>query len=232
MSLEAMSIDQRDCEIRRPKLAQFAALILAAGASRRLGRPKQLLVYHGKTLLQHIVAKVLQLDADSTLVVLGYAAPEVQRVLAEFSKNQLRVIVNPEWEEGMASSIRAGIIALQRSSPGCPGVLLLVCDQPALGVAHLNRLLTLAREQPAKIAASRYSGGGVGVPAYFPAKYFSELSHLQGEEGARSLLKRHADEVVAESLGVAEIDIDTLEDWQKLLLPGDPDGEEPSRDLN
>lgn len=225
-----MSIAQHDCEIGRRNPAQFAALILAAGASRRLGRPKQLLIYQGKTLLQHIVAKALQLGGDSTLVVLGHAAQEAKMSLAGFSERPLHVIVNEEWEEGMASSIRAGMAALQKANPACLGVLLLVCDQPALGLAHLNRLLTSAIEQPGKIAASRYSGGGVGVPAYFPAKFFRELALLQGDQGARALLRRHAHDVVAEELGAAEMDVDTLEDWQKLSSPESlrrPEGEHP-----
>jgi molybdenum cofactor cytidylyltransferase len=192
----------------------FAAVILAAGCSRRLGRTKQLIVHEGQTFIERAVANALVAGCSPVIAVIGHAAHEVGGALARFPA--VKVVVNEAWAEGIASSIRAGITFLQKTVPECPGALLLVCDQPALRPTHLKRLLSYAATSPERIAASCYDGGTPGVPAWFPASYFQDLTRLQGDEGARSILRRHMGEAALEPLGIMANDIDTPEDWELL----------------
>ncbi|BDU72486.1 nucleotidyltransferase family protein [Mesoterricola silvestris] len=153
------------------------AVILAAGASRRLGRPKQLERYGGVSLLRRAVAAVGA--CSPVLVVTGCRAADME---AELRGLDVRVVPNPGWEEGMASSIRAGVRALD---PGVEGALFLVCDQPAVDAALVARLLARWKGEPVACAY----GGVRGIPAILPARAFPELLALAGDRGARGLLQ-------------------------------------------
>ena len=174
-----------------------AAVILAAGASRRLGEPKQLVRVHGETLLERTVRVAAEAGCSPILVVLGASS---EAILAHTSLTPAEVLLNPEWDEGMASSIRAGIRALP---PKTQAALLLTCDQPTVTAVHLQRLASSAATEP---VASRYAGRH-GVPAYFPANTFAELLRLSGDAGARLLLSTAR----AIDLPGGEIDVDTPE---------------------
>ena len=175
-----------------------AAIVLAAGASRRLGRPKQNIVLAGETLL-HRTVRVAQDAGFSPIIVVTREGSEYPELA---SSNALVIVTNQNADEGIASSIRCGLSeALRRS---VPGAVILTCDQPALRAAHLRTLI----EDPLRVTASAY-GGSVGVPAYFPVAIFSQLLQLRGDTGARSLLKA-AYAVAAEELN---LDIDTEQDF-------------------
>jgi len=180
---------------------KIAAVILAAGASIRLGRPKQTVVVDGETLIQRVVRVAKAAGLSPVIVVVS---PE-----AEFAAGMLEcgcmVVVNESATEGIASSIRHGIKAAQTFNP--EGVVLLACDQPALTANHLLALCA----QPQSVCGSRYAGK-VGIPAYFPASVFDELLQIKGDTGARDLL-RNALSVSAENLS---FDIDTEEDIARL----------------
>jgi len=153
------------------------AIILAAGASRRLGSPKQLARYAGETLLRHAV--VAAGACAPVVVVTGCRAPEMA---AELAGLPVTVVVNPDWEEGMASSIRAGVKALPA---GADGALFLVCDQPAVDAELVGRLLEAWQGLP---VACTY-GGVRGIPALLPASAFPDLMALSGDKGAKGLLQ-------------------------------------------
>ena len=153
------------------------ALILAAGASRRLGRPKQLVLHQGSTLLRRAVAAAS--PCSPILVVTGCQA---EAMAAELQGLAVTIVPNPDWEEGMASSIRAGLGALPE---GSEGVLLLVCDQPDLDAALVGRILAAWHGAP---VACAYAGVR-GIPALLPAAAFPRLLALRGDRGARDLLK-------------------------------------------
>ena len=172
-----------------------AAIILAAGASSRLGEPKQLVMLAGERLLERAVRVAHEAGCAPIVVVLGAAA---DRVAAESSLGQATIVINDAWEEGMASSIRAGVAAL---TDELEGVILLTCDQPAVTADHL-RLLS---RRPGR-AASAYAGRR-GIPAYFPSRDFKELLLLRGDAGARSLLEC----APAYELAGGELDVDTPE---------------------
>ena len=174
------------------------AVILAAGASRRLGRPKQLVLVEGETLLRRTVRAALA-GCLPVLVVVGAQAREVEASLAGMP---VQVVDNPEWEEGMAASIRAGVRALP---PGSPAALFLVCDQLAVDGALVGRLLEVRRAQPDAIVACAY-GDTRGTPTLFPARCFPQLLALRGDRGARDLLAGPDVLTVPFPAGTADVD--------------------------
>jgi len=189
-------------------------IVLAAGASSRFGSTKQLVRVGGRPLLHTAVAHAVQVAGTAVLVVLGAHAAELTPLLTH---SQASIVINREWREGMASSIRAGITRLP---PGCPAVLLMLVDQAAVTAEDLKRLVSAWRRQPDYIAAARY-GTTTGVPAIFPRSSFPDLQALRGDTGARLILQRNPDRVVRVPMPSAAIDIDTPEDLLK-LGPGAP----------
>jgi len=181
------------------------AVVLAAGPSRRFGSAKQLVRVAGQPLLHIAVSRAAEVTGNALLVVLGSGAAELAPLL-EHSPGT--VIVNHEWREGLASSIRAGVARLPAS---CTGVMLLLADQAAVTAEDLERLAGSWRGQPQYIAAALYAGT-LGAPAIFPRTVFRELGELRGDAGARALLRRHADRVLRVPMPSAALDVDTPED--------------------
>jgi molybdenum cofactor cytidylyltransferase len=177
----------------------IAAVVLAAGASARLGVPKQFVVINGESLLERAVRTAQEAGCAPVVVVLGYAYAEI---LATSSLGEAVPVINDEWAEGMASSIRLGVRTLGFIAKEAEGVLLMTCDQPAVTAQHLQRIM--ARQE---VKASRYAERN-GVPAYFPKKSFGELMALTGDAGARGLLAQAR----FEELANGDLDIDTPED--------------------
>lgn len=186
-----------------------AALILAAGESRRLGQPKQLLTYHSETLLVRAIRLAYEAGASPVLAVLG-AYFEV--ICASIQLDPAILVHNDRWQEGIASSIHEGLRALDACAPQAPGVLLMSCDQPRLAANYLRALIDAftAQTSPA-IAASSYAGV-YGVPAIFPRDTFTELGALRGDKGARSIIERKPCPVIAIEFAGGEVDIDSPED--------------------
>lgn len=177
----------------------IAAIVLAAGASTRLGEPKQLIAIGGETLLERAVRTAREAGCAPVVVVLGADAEWIRE---RCDLGDGLVIVNLDWEEGMASSIRIGVAAVH----GADGVVLMTCDQPAVSAAHLRALM-----KTGEATASAYAGRR-GVPVYVPEASFAQLLELRGDVGARELL-RGADAV---ELANGELDVDTAEDLERL----------------
>jgi len=185
------------------------AIVLAAGASSRFGSAKQLVRVAGRPLLHTAVARAAEVAGTAVSVVLGARAAELAPLLKH---SQSSVIINRDWREGMASSIRTGVARLP---PSCTAALLMLVDQAAVTAEDLKRLVSAWRRQPEYIAAARY-GTTTGVPAIFPRSTFLDLQSLRGDVGARALLQRNPDRVVRVPMASAAIDIDTPEDLLKL----------------
>ena len=181
---------------------RIAAVVLAAGASRRLGSPKQLVMLGSETLLERAVRVAREAGCSPVIVVLG---AEHKHVLGNCALGDVVPVIHDKWEEGMGSSIRLGVQVCEVAAGEIAGVVVMTCDQPAVTVKHLQ-LLMAARE----VKASRYVGRN-GVPAFFPKRYFDELMALSGDVGARELL-RFAEAVELED---GELDVDTVEDWKR-----------------
>jgi molybdenum cofactor cytidylyltransferase len=194
----------------RPR--SIGAIVLAAGASRRMGTPKQLLAVDGLPLLTRTVEVLLASPVWPVVVVLGANADALRPLLARYP---VLVAENAAWPEGMASSIRAGVTLLRQFSRELEGTVITVCDQPALAARHLTALLDAPRPSGRQMAAARYRDR-LGVPAYFGRDHFAALQALTGEEGARTLLNRDPAQVAAVDLPELALDLDTPADYATL----------------
>lgn len=184
-------------------------IVLAAGEAKRFGSPKQLIRIDGRPLLHAVIGRGVAVGGHSVIVVLGAYAAELAPLLRH---TPATVVVNRQWSEGIGSSIRAGVATL----PGtAEAVLILLADQPSVSVEDLRRLVGAWRRQPAQIAAAQY-GTTTGAPAIFPRWSFAELGALRGDQGARVLLRRHADRIIRVPMASAAIDVDTPEDLLRL----------------
>jgi len=196
--------DAQDSDVN----TSIAAILLAAGRSRRLGAPKQLLTVDGTPLVVRAVRQAMVHCDAGMVVVTGAGREQIIDVLAGLP---IDIVENPDWAQGMGTSIRCGVAAAPAAAGG---LLLLVCDQPAVGAAELAGLTDAWRAAPERIAAAGYAGTR-GVPAIFPACYRGRLMALNGDCGARSIIAE-ADEVTVVDMPAAAHDIDTPADAQWL----------------
>jgi molybdenum cofactor cytidylyltransferase len=191
-------------------------VVLAAGDSSRLGRPKQLVQIGGQPALQRVVSSAVAVAGSAVTVVLGAHAGEITRMLQHSSA---AVLINRQWDEGISASIRCGISSL---SSGCDAVLLLLGDQAAVTSADLKRLVGAWNGQETVLAASAYQGQ-LGVPAIFPRWCFSELQQLRGDQGAKAIINRYSSRLVQVPMLSAAYDLDTHEDVQAMQERFKPD---------
>ena len=190
-----------------------AIILLAAGNSSRMGRPKQLLDYRGKTLVQHMADIALGTAASLVIVVTGSYSDEV---IASLEGRNVVVAFNSQWEEGMASGIVSGLQKALADSPSIDNVILAVCDQPFVTSDFLSKLLFLKNKCKKTVVSSRYVNT-IGTPVLFDKKHFTALLGLKGKEGAKKLLKLLNDDMVTLPLENGEVDIDTEADYIKLI---------------
>ena len=184
---------------------QLHVVVLAAGASRRFGSPKQLVRIDGRPLLHTAVANAVAVGGHAVTVVLGSGAANLAPLLRH---SPASVLVNRDWAEGIGSSLRTAATNL---SGACDGLLVMLADQVAVTADDLRRLAGAWRTRSDSIVAATYAGT-VGVPAIFPRWSFPALIALRGDEGARLLLRRYTDRVLRLPMANAELDIDTPED--------------------
>jgi len=188
--------------------ARCAAVILAAGASTRLGQAKQLIEVEGESLLRRTARLALEAGCAPVVVVLGY---EAERMRAELAGLGVETVENAEWREGMGSSLRCGVSWLARRESGDDNILLLVCDQARLTADHLRALLARHATGGSAITASQYAGRA-GVPAVFAAALAPELLDCSGDRGAREVIRRDATRVQTVEWPEGAIDVDGPED--------------------
>lgn len=194
--------------------ASHGAVVLAAGGSTRLGRPKQLLELDGEPLVRRAARIAAEAGYDPVVVVVGAEGEAVTRALG----GAFLAVTNPDWSAGAASSIRRGLEALRTLRPGVGGALIVTCDQPLVEARHLAALAA-ALGPDRQIAASRYAGT-LGVPALFARAVFGELLALTGEAGAKRVVLRDPERVASVELPEAGRDVDTEADWRALRGPG------------
>ena len=188
---------------------RFGAIILAAGASTRMGKPKQLLLIEGRTLVVRTAEAALTSGAWPVVVVLGASAAEIRPALARLP---VLIAENSAWPEGMASSIRAGIATLEQFSRTLDAALLALCDQPAFSADTIERLVAAQRATGRSIVAAHYAGRQ-GAPALLLREHFPALSALTGDAGARDLLNGDPTRVAAVDLPELGRDLDTPADY-------------------
>jgi molybdenum cofactor cytidylyltransferase len=192
---------------------RFGAIVLAAGASTRMGTPKQMLPLHGQPLVKHATETALQSAAWPVIVVLGANTEIIRPTLARLP---VLIAENPAWAEGMAASIRAGMTVLQQFSRSLDAVVIALCDQPAFTPEVIEQLVSAQRRDRRSIVAARYNNRN-GAPALFLREHFAALAALTGEEGARHLLNGNPPGVTSVDLPQLSLDLDTPEDYRAFL---------------
>jgi molybdenum cofactor cytidylyltransferase len=200
--------------------AAIGIIILAAGASSRMGRPKQLLRYEGETLLGRAVRVALETRCRPVVVVLGSDAKALRE---EVAGTQARVVVNREWDEGMSSSIRRGLRELDTAATrATEAAILMLCDQPFVNGDVIRGLVDGYLTRRTLLVASAYETEGVktlGAPALFSRTLFAELMELSGAAGAKRIIARHATEDSVIAVPEAAFDVDTPDDYLALRGP-------------
>jgi molybdenum cofactor cytidylyltransferase len=194
-------------------ITRCAVLILAAGQSSRLGSPKQLLEFKGSPLISRVARTAVDAGIGEVFVVVGANGEQVKN---ELNMPHLRLVENEDWMEGMASSIRKGLAAVEDADPEVDGIMILVCDQPYLEAGTLREILQKQQASGSAMAASEYQGK-VGTPAVFHRSIFPKLMELKGDTGARKIFNAYADQVALVQFEKGIIDIDTKEDYEKLI---------------
>jgi molybdenum cofactor cytidylyltransferase len=193
-------------------LAGVGAVILAAGASTRMGMPKQLLQFCGQTLLRRAASAALEAGCRPVVVVTGAHAAPSREALRGL---EVREAENQQWESGMSSSVRVGIEAVIAANPRITAVVLMLCDQPFVTREIIAGLVGAHLETGCSIVASRY-GGSFGVPALFGSAYFAEFTALKGEAGAKQVIRKHLRKAHLLPFPGGEIDIDTPNDFARV----------------
>ncbi len=201
---------------RPGRVTRVATVVLAAGGSRRMGSPKQLLRIDGITLVRRAAETALASRCQGVYVIVGASTEAVRREVSELS---LDVIENPNWEEGLAGSIRVGIEAVQAGRPEFDAAILAPVDQPRIHPALLDRLIEVFEGGDREIVACTYAET-FGAPALFSRRHFADLSRLSGDRGAKSVLQAREAEVARVPFPEGATDLDTPEDYQKFLERG------------
>lgn len=188
-------------------------IILAAGNSSRLGSPKQLLEYKNTTLLKNTIKEASIVQNVVIIVVTGSNTELIENGL---NFTDINTCFNSEWESGIATSIAKGLKELLLLCPDCDSCIFAVCDQPYITTSVFENLIDEYQNAAKGIVASAYAQT-MGTPVLFNEKYFDELLELEGHEGAKKIINRFLDDVIAIPFEKGNIDIDTIEDYNKLI---------------
>lgn len=183
-----------------------------------MGEPKQMLQYEGKSLLQRAVQSAVETGCEPIVVVVG----SNQNSVSESVDTSAAILIyNPDWEQGMASSINTGVTELLRLNPGINATIIMLCDQPFADAQLLNALKNENLSTDTKIIACAYKDT-LGVPVLFDRYYFQDLLELKGEEGAKKLIMKHQEDVLSIPFPNGAIDIDTAADYEHLQIMQNP----------
>ena len=193
--------------------ASVGAIVLAAGASSRLGQPKQLLMYRGESLLERAIRLANEAGASPVLPIVG---AHRQLILSAVKFGTSMPVANERWAQGISTSIHAGLDGLMKTAPKARGVLIMACDQPRLTGDHLRVLIhRFALQSEPSIVASAYREV-LGIPAVFPRNLFARLYALEGDKGARALLLDPPCPLIPVPFAGGEVDIDWPDDLSAL----------------
>lgn len=194
-----------------PGRPRIAGLLLAAGASTRLGQPKQLLPFNGRPLVRHVAEQAMASRLGSLSVVVGHRAPEVAAALAGL---EVAIVENPGYLQGQSTSLRAGLLSLPRE---VSAVMILLVDQPFVSTALIDQLIALYEESGALIVAPQHAGRR-GNPVIFDHSLVPELLTIVGDTGAREIIAHHRDHLATLEISTDQPfqDVDTWDDYRRL----------------
>lgn len=191
-------------------MPSIAVVVLAAGASRRLGYPKQLVLFEGNPLVRRAAEAALGVPQAPVAVVLGAHEARIRPALDGLP---IDVLYNPDWAEGLAASVRQGVAYAEAQGAGA--VLFLLVDQPFVTGELLREVVRVYHATGQPLVACQY-GPERGVPLLIDQRYFPELRALRGDRGAKVLLHRYPDHVSPVSFPEGIFDLDTPQDWTNL----------------
>ena len=192
---------------------KIGIIILAAGESKRMGSPKQLLQIEGKSLIHRTAEIALATDCYPVVMVIGANKPQIAPEIVDLP---LTIIDNPMWHEGMSSSVKIGLAGVYMTYKEVEAVIILVCDQPYLSVSLLERMVEIYTTKKPRLIACRY-GEQLGVPTLFDRTLFEELLNLKGDKGAKPVLMNHLEETHILQFEAGSIDLDTPDEYQAFL---------------
>lgn len=195
--------------IKKP--LNIAIVILAAGASKRMGTPKQLLPWGDTSLLVHTIKTVLKVQAKEVVVVLG---ANYDRIRNEINQYPISILNNVDWEMGLGKSIAFAIDYFKNSKTSMDGVLVVLADQPFIISTFLEEMIEDFKQNKNKIVATSYGYKNQGAPVLFDKVYFEELSQLHDDHGAKHLLKTHKSQIKTLIPPMENVDLDSIEDYQ------------------
>jgi len=189
----------------------LSAILLAAGESKRMGKPKQLMPLGSSTILEQAIDNLLNSAVDEVIVVLGYKAEEITKTIAA---KPVKIIVNPNYRQGMSTSIIAGLILVDSQAQA---VMLALGDQPLVDSQTINQLIDEFYNHDKGIAIPTYQGKR-GHPIIFAIKYKPELLELEGDIGGRQIIQCHPDDILEVAVDSKSViaDIDTRADYHSL----------------
>lgn len=191
---------------------QTGIVVLAAGASKRMQQAKQLLDFQGETFLRRAVLTAIESICNPVIVVLG---ANLEMMKKEIEDLPFEICFNENWQNGLSSSIKAGVKKLTETNPEISAVVLTLCDQPLVGSDSINRIVEAFYETKKPIVAAEYKNT-VGVPALFSRIFFDDLLKLEDDKGAKKFISERQQFLHKIILPEAAFDIDTIEDYENL----------------
>jgi molybdenum cofactor cytidylyltransferase len=199
-------------EANNSEIKRVGIIVLAAGASRRMKQPKQLLLFEGKTLLRRAVETAVESDYKPVVVVLGAYFEEIKTEIADLP---VEIVFNEDWQSGLSSSLNLGIEKLLRAAPEVGALVVTLADQPFVTAEHLNLLGEKFNRTGKPVIAAEYNQT-LGVPALFSRIIFDDFKDLSGDKGAKPIIEKHRESLAAVDLPEAAFDIDTPQDFAGL----------------
>ena len=192
---------------------KIGGMLLAAGGSSRLGEAKQLVQFQGKTLIHRAAETLVDSQCDPVVVVLG---AEIVESTSEIADLPVNICINEDWRSGMSSSIKAGLEEILLIEPDLGAVIITLCDQPHVTTVNIELMITEFQRTASPIVAAQY-GETVGVPALFSKELFNELIELNGDKGARQIIRDRLPFVKTIEIDKAAVDIDVPDDVARLI---------------
>lgn len=187
-------------------------ILLAAGESSRMGSPKPLLFWKGKTLIEFQLKNLLNTH-QQVFVVLGAYADEIIPLI---KSGKAIILINQDWEEGMSTSIAFAVKKVMDSIKNIDGIIITIIDQPLVDTAHLKTIIGSFKADEKQIIVSESDNGWRGVPAIFDKCYLQELANLKGDSGAKSVVHNYKENVHIINAGNKLVDMDTPEIYEQL----------------
>ena len=192
-------------------MSNVHVLLMAAGASIRMGTPKQLLPWGDTTIIEHQLSVLQQVNLPITIVLGAHS----EAILQKIDFKELNVIVNPNWKEGLGTSIAFGVKEIQKTFPKTEGIIIALVDQPFIEASHYVNLITSIQSDKKQIIVSISEDGNWMPPVLFDANYFHELQNLKGDKGAMKMIQNHKECVTTIPCKTSLQDLDTMEDYSK-----------------